>query len=80
MWFELQLKGLEYDISFDPIRSLFVVPDFAWKTKNKKMLKSSAFCSDHLKNGEEFCIRVCIQSSYPFFKWSEQKAELLSIR
>ena len=40
--FESRLKGQEYDISFDSVRWLFVVPDFAWNAKktnpNKKFL------------------------------------------
>ena len=36
MGFESRLRGLQYDISLNPVRSLFVVPDFLWKTKKKE--------------------------------------------
>ena len=36
MRFESRLKKLLYDISLNPVRSVFVVPEFAWKTKSKK--------------------------------------------
>ena len=39
--FESQLKGQEYDLSFDSVRWLFVVLDFAWKTKKQTRTKNS---------------------------------------
>ena len=39
--FESRLKGQEYDISFDSVRWLFVVPDFAWNAKKQTRTKNS---------------------------------------
>ena len=37
MWFNSSRREeLQYDISLKPVRSLFVVPDFRWKTKKVK--------------------------------------------
>ena len=38
--FESRLKGQEYDLSFDSVRWLFVVLDFAWNTKKTNPIKN----------------------------------------
>ena len=61
----------KYDISLDPFRWLFVVPDFAWKTKQKRkklqftQIQNSSACfrkSEQLKSwiyGTNFFATLC---------------------
>ena len=41
MSFELRLKRLQYEISLDPFRWLFVAREFAWKTKKTTRTKTN---------------------------------------
>ena len=34
--FESRLQGIDYGMSLDSFRLLFVVPDFAWKVESRK--------------------------------------------
>ena len=43
MSFESGLKEHQFGISLDPFRCLFVVPDFAWKTKKKEKTKTTEY-------------------------------------